>query len=418
MKKNFENILVNELKPGVGCTEPAAIAFAAASLKKYLKDEIKECSLIVNPMLYKNAKYVLIPNTKYYGLEYALALGFNINKETLDLEIFKDLKNETLDKAIEFINNKKIDIKTNTTNTLFIEIKATTKSEEAMIRIEQKHTHISKIEINGEIIFEKEIKANEEDVLNSMKNTSLKEIIEFAETVDKKLFYNIEAGIKMNKIVSEAGLINETAFNLGKGYKKLIDNKMICDDLVNEVKMKIAGACDCRMGGLNFPVMTAIGSGNQGIGIILPSVFVAEKLEIDKERMNRAIIISLLVTAYVKSHTGRLSPICGNTIIGIANAVSIAWMLEGNYSQMVSAANNVIANITGVICDGAKGGCSLKIADGAGTGVMSALLSINDTCVDSNDGILSDDFETTILNFSKINTDGMSNMNAAIIEKM
>lgn len=414
----FEKLLMEELKPGVGCTEPAALAFAAAKLSSVLTAPVVECKVTVNLMLYRNVKYVLIPNTKLCGIENAVAIGFCTEKKDPDLEIFKDLSSLVVQNAIALQKKIPIEVSVISQDLFYVSIQVQTANELAEIILEGSHTNIKEIKKNGKILIENSQKIENENPLIKMKNVELHEIINFSEKMDDRLLSIVEEGVQLNTRASDAGLNEAISFSLGQGYMKLMDTGLFCKDPINITKMHVAAACDCRMGGLNYPVMTAIGSGNQGIGVILPCYYFGQEMKIERNRIMRAIVISLLVTAHIKSKIGRLSSICGSTIIAIANAVATTWMLGGTMRQIEDAANNVVANSTGVICDGAKGGCSLKISEGAAQGIFAAVLSINHTSVSTQDGIVGGNFRSTIDHFVDVSTRGLQHLNEVIVENM
>lgn len=413
--------LKNGVKPALGCTEPVAVGLAVAKAYEVLEGEVKRVEVRVSPNIYKNGMGVGIPGTKEIGLIFATALGITCGDPDLGLEVFKYVNDRAIAKAKDLVDADLIQVGLEDgEGNFFIQARVITDKGEGICKIRDSHTNIVYLEVDGEVVLDKELKEDKEDFSNDyMKDLSLTDLREFIEAVDYEDIEFLLDGVRMNMDMARAGLVEKAGAGLGAALDSLVEKKLLGEDLVNRARVMTAAACDARMAGLNLPVMSSAGSGNHGITAIVPAAVVCQSMGCDDEKLARALALSHLVTAYIKVYIGGLSPVCGCAVAaGIGASASITWALGGGDEQIQMAIKNMIANLTGMICDGAKGGCAFKLSTAAAEAVLQAQLALANVQVNDLDGILSPTAEEAIRNLGKVCTEGMEKMDNTILEVM
>jgi len=414
----YLKILKREVIPALGCTEPVAVALCCAKAKDELKDSPERVEVFVSKNVFKNGMGVGVPNTGMVGLDIAASIGSIMGNSLKDLKLLEDVTPKILEEAKNFLQSGKVKVKfKETKDKLYIEAILYSKNEYVKVIIKGKHNNIVYVEKNGNII----LNNNTEEVALSNKNEvlSVKGIYDFATSIDFKDIAFLIDGAEMNKKIANEGLTKDYGLKVGKTIMENIKKGILGDDINNYAMALTAAASDARMSGATLPVMSSAGSGNQGLTAILPIVAVSEKIGYDKEKLARAIAISHLITYHIKNHLGRLSSVCGcGVAAGIGASCGITYLLGGGYDKIVKAIKNMIANLTGMICDGAKPSCALKLATSASAAVQSALLAMSDIEVSKHDGIIEEDVEKTIANLAKVGTQGMSITDDVILNIM
>ncbi|ABS41145.1 serine dehydratase subunit alpha family protein [Clostridium botulinum] len=402
-------LIKDETKPAIGCTEPVAVAFTVATGKKYMAGEVLKIDLKVSKNILKNGKSVTIPNTEVCGLDIAGALGGICGDPEEGLFVFKNVNKDYLDKAREMIKNKVVTLNPiENTDPVFVEATLKGEKDEVIAILEGGHTNIERIIVNGKIAFEKDNK-NEKDNKDCdfMKELSLKDIREITEDISIEKLGFIMDGIEMNKEAAKEGLKRQKGLTLGSSLLKLQQEGKLGKDSATIARILTAAGSDLRMGGGMCPIMTSGGSGNQGLCVILPITVVAEDIKAPKEKLQRAVFFGHAVNNFVKKYTGKLSAICGCAIAaGIGATAGIAWLLGGKDKEINGAILNMLANLTGMVCDGAKGSCAIKLSTSASEAVISAYLALNDIIVPNNTGIIGNTVEDTINNLGMLCKDG------------
>lgn len=402
-------LIKNETKPAIGCTEPVAVAFAVAVGRKYIKSKVLNIDLKVSKNIFKNGKSVTIPNTKVCGLDIAGALGEICGDPEEGLFVFKDVNKEYLDKAEEMIRNKVVKLNAiENTDPVFVQAILKGENEEVTVFLKGGHTNIEKIIVNGNVEFEKQNEStyHNEDY-NFMKKLTLEDLRQMAEEISIEKLDFIMDGINMNKEAANEGLKTEKGLTLGSSLLKLQKEGKIGKDSASLARILTAAASDLRMGGGMCPIMTSGGSGNQGLCVILPITVVAEDVNAPKEKLLRAVFFGHAVNNFIKKYTGKLSAICGCAIAaGIGATAGITWLLGGKEKEIEGAILNMLANLTGMVCDGAKGSCAIKLSTSASEAVISAYLALSDIIVPNNTGIIGDTVEETIGNLGMLCRDG------------
>lgn len=412
-------LVKREVVPAIGCTEPMAVALAVAKAKETLGSVPKQITVWLSANMLKNAMGVGIPGTGMIGLPIAIALGALIGKSEYNLEVLKDTTPEDVEQGKEYIAQNRIKIlqKKDTEEKLYIEVECHNGDDNVSVTITGMHTHFSSIVKNGKVLLSDAQKSvlqqGEEDPQLTMRM-----VYDFALTAPLSEIHFILETAELNKRAAEMSLNN----HFGHGLGRTIFMEPKCQFFGNGVYSKIlsytSAACDARMAGVKVPVMSNSGSGNQGIAATLPVwVFAKERLK-SEEELTRALMLSHLTVIYIKQSFGRLSPLCGCVVAATGSACGLTYLMGGTFEQIVYAVKNMIANITGMICDGAKPSCSLKVATGVSTAVLSSMLAIDDEVVTPAEGIIDEDVDKCVQNMANIGNRGMAATDNLVLDIM
>ena len=401
--------LINkEVVPAIGCTEPMAVALCTAKAATTLGRKPEKIQLLLSPNILKNAMGVGIPGTGMIGLPIAIALGALIGKPEYELEVLKDLTPETLAEGKAYIGENRIDIKLKEgiTEKLYIEAICSVDGHEATAIIAGGHTNFTYVALDGKALLDRrggsaaaesddDVKLNLRLVWDFATTAPLEEISFILKTKE----YNMEAARKSIK--------GNYGHCLGKTMDRPLSHGIFGKSIFSNIIAKTASACDARMGGAMIPVMSNSGSGNQGICATNPVVVYAEENENTDEELVRALTLSHLTAIYIKQSLGKLSALCGCVVASIGSSCGITYLMGGDYDDICHSVKNMVANLTGMICDGAKPSCALKICSGVSTALLSAMLSMEGKCVTSAEGIIDDDVDRSIHNLTSIGADAM-----------
>ena len=409
------DVLKDQVTPALGCTEPIAVALAVAKAKETLGSFPDKIKIKVDRNIFKNALAVGIPGTQEKGLHMAVALALVVGKSEYGLEVLKDVTSEDVLKAKELMKKNIVDISiADGIVGLYVEVEAFSKSEKSKVVIKDKHDNIVIVQKNDRAIFEKsETSQNQVSLIQSMKEMYIKDFVEFVDQVDIKDLSLVEKGIEMNKKIAEAGMTSKYGRALSRGVS-------IQDmDYKDYAKYLTSVASFARMSGYPLPVMSCAGSGNHGLTATLPVVAVGEKKRLDPDKLIRGVALSLLVTIYVKSFTGTLSPVCGcGVAAGVGASAGITYILGGSIEQIEGAIKNMIGTLAGIICDGGKPGCAFKLSVSVDAAIEFAMMALNDVVISSDDGIVDETAEKTVYNLGKVSTEGMATTDEAILGVM
>lgn len=414
-------VLNQQVKPALGCTEPVAVGIAVARAYKEVKGEVDNISVKLSPNIFKNGMRVGIPGTSHSGIPFAIALSAVCGDSDLGLEVFKNVSLEDERNAEKLLCKGIVDIGVDDSKDNFY-IKAHVKTDKGygVCIIEGFHTNITYVEANGSVIYKKDYEVcSSKEELEKIGDLTLKELIEIIEKIPYEDIKFLLEGEKINMEIASKGLEEGVGLGLGRGIKNLIESGMINKDIANTVRFYTAAASDARMAGVNMPVMSSAGSGNHGITAIIPASIVCRFLGYDDEKLSRALALSHLVTVYIKEYTGRLSPVCGCGIAaGVGACASVAWLIGCDDNQIEGAIKNMIGNLAGLLCDGAKGGCAFKLSTASSEAVIQAYLAKNNVIISDYDGIVSREAENTIKNLGRLCMEGLSGVDNKIIEIM
>ena len=423
-------LVKKEVKPALGCTEPAAVSLAVARSCEALKNagykEIESIKVEVSANILKNGMGVGIPGTGMVGLRIAAALGATCGKSVYGLEVLKDLGSNSIDEAKDLDNRNRISILlAQTPKKLYIKATVVSDGHSAATVIEDSHDNISSVKLDGEELMQKS--ANDGNSPESLHagdkstreyNLSVKEIVDFAENAPLGEIEFILESVTLNKALAAEGLRGNYGLNVGRTIMENMKGNLLGDSLLTYAMAVTAAASDARMDGCVLPAMSNSGSGNQGITATLPVIAFAEKQNVDNEKLARALILSHLVAIHIKGYLGKLSALCGCVIASTGSSCGIVYLRGGGYREICNAIKNMVGNITGMVCDGAKEGCALKVASGVSSAIQSALLAMKEICVDSHDGIIDTSIEKTIENLGLIGSKGMSGADRMILDIM
>lgn len=432
MKDKFIALLKQEVKPALGCTEPIAVALAVARSCEILRSISREPDRInvkVSGNILKNGMGVGIPGTKgMVGLHIAAALGCTCGKSEYCLEVLKAVNEECLSKAREMVSAGYVTISlAETQEKLYISAEVCSSDREdshkAVTVISGSHDSIVCEELDGILISSKEKSGKKEPAETILepdfaRKITIEQILDFAtKTPFEELEFILES-VTLNKALVDKGLRNGHGLQVGRRLLAPENRSVFGDNILTYAMAYTAAASDARMAGFSLPAMSNSGSGNQGITATVPIIAIAEKSDTGREELARALVISHLVAIHIKGHLGKLSALCGCVIASTGSACGIVYLRKGGYQEMCAAIKNMIGNITGMVCDGAKVGCALKVASGVASAVQSAVLALDGICISSNDGIIEEDIEKTIANLGRIGSVGMQATDDMILEIM
>lgn len=422
-RKDIRALMQREIIPAIGCTEPIAVSLCVAKATETLGKIPERIELYLSANVLKNAMGVGIPGTGMIGLPIAVALGALIGKSEYGLEVLRDLVPNDVKRGKEYIEEKriKIELKNDISDKLYIEVNCFEKEQSSKAIIRGTHTQFTHIEKNGNaLLLKKGTFGDEEDNLIGDLGRALtfKKVYDFAvESPIEELSFILDAA-KMNREASRLSKHNNYGHNVAKSILSQKGQDLFGDNLHSKMISSTAGACDARMDGALIPVMSNSGSGNQGVAATLPVLTYAEQVGSDEESLIRALIISHLSVIYIKQYMGRLSALCGCVMASTGSSCGITYLMGGTYDNVVYAAKNMIANITGMICDGAKPSCALKIASGVSTASLSALMAMEDKSVTGQEGIIDADIDKTIRNLALIGKIGMLETDKIVLDIM
>ena len=402
-------LVKREVVPAIGCTEPIAVALCVA----------KAVSVWLSANILKNAMGVGIPGTGMIGLPIAIALGALIGKSEYQLEVLKDSVPEAVEAGKRFIDEKRISIalKPNIDEKLYIEVCCEAGSDRSTAIIAGGHTSFVYVSHNDDVLLDKQTVSAEEEE-NAVPDLTLRKVYDFAMTAPLDEIRFILDTARLNKAAAEQSFTGNYGHGLGKMLRGTYEHKIMGDSVFSHILSYTSGACDARMAGAMIPVMSNSGSGNQGISATLPVVVYAEENGKSEEELIRALMLSHLTVIYIKESLGRLSALCGCVVAATGSSCGITWLMGGTYEQITYAVQNMIANLTGMICDGAKPSCALKVTTGVSTAVLSAIMAMENRCVTSVEGIIDADVDQSIRNLTRIGSQGMNETDKLVLDIM
>lgn len=412
-------LVKQEVIPAIGCTEPIAVALCVAKATEVLGKRPEKIQVWLSANILKNAMGVGIPGTGMIGLPIAVALGALIGKSEYQLEVLRDTTSEAVEEGKCFIEEKRIHIalKENITEKLYVEVCCEAGSDVATAIIAGGHTSFIYIECNGKVLLEEQPIA-ETDEKSVSSDLTLRKVYDFALTAPLEEIRFILETARLNKAAAERSFQGDYGHGLGKMLRSAYRHKVVGDSVFSHILAYTSGACDARMAGAMIPVMSNSGSGNQGISATLPVLIFAEENKNSEEELIRALMLSHLTVIYIKQSLGRLSALCGCVVAATGSSCGITWLMGGSYEQVTYAVQNMIANLAGMICDGAKPSCALKVTTGVSTAVLSAVMAMEGRCVTSVEGIIDEDVDQSIRNLTRIGTEGMNETDRLVLEIM
>lgn len=417
IKEELIKIVKEDSTKATGCTEPVAVAYSANVGAGYIDTEkLEEIRVRVSKNIYKNGKAVKIPNTDLCGLDLAASLGVFTKECQSPFSVFSKLKESEIQKAKEFIALGKVFVEyIDDVVDIYISTELISKDSKVKVIITGSHSYIRKIIKNDKVLVDNgPLDLGKTSM--SIKSMSFKELADIVRYMDyDDIKFTLE-GVDINIEAANEGL-KGYGLNLGKKLNELKEKGMLPNNFITDTRILTAAAADMRMGGGTLPIMTSGGSGNQGIGVTIPVYIVAKEENLDNDTLARGLFFAHVVNRYVKEYSGKLSGICGCAIgAGIGASAAIAFMLGGNEEQISGACINIYANLTGMLCDGAKESCSIKLSTSSEEAILAAYLSLNGMITNSDVGIVGDSVEDTILNIGRLSHEGFSKVDDLMLE--
>jgi L-cysteine desulfidase len=418
--ETYLNILHAEFVPAVGCTEPVSVALAAAKAASYHHGAIDRIEILVSSNVFKNGLGVGIPGTGMVGLRIAAVLGALWGDADKGLQVIADISQEKVYAAKQFLETKEVsvEIKRDVAK-LYVEAICHSGEKQSRVVIINRHSNISCIEIDNEAVYNHSI-VDDESTSDYIlpDNFSVASIYDFATTVPVARLEFLKTGITINKAISDEGLRGDYGIRYGKSLLLNMQRGIVSDDVFNKAVIATTAASDARMAGSSMPVMSNCGSGNQGLSASLPVITFAAELKVDEEKLLRALAMSLLLSVHMKQYVGRLSALCGVLLATAGASCGIVYLMGGGLDEITMAIQNNAGGVTGMICDGAKFGCSVKIASSVNSAMQAALMAMNHQVLDDSNGIIHADVEQTIKNIGDVATLGMNNADEIILQAM
>ena len=415
-------ILEEEIVAAEGCTEPIALSYAAAKAKRILGTIPNKVDVFLSGNIIKNVKSVTIPNSDgMVGIEAAIAMGLIAGDDRKELMVISDVTSEQLTEVKEFLAKDIIkthvhpgDIK------LYIRLEISNDIDNVVLEIKHTHTNVTQIQKNGKVLLSQV--CNDGDFNSSLtdrKVLSVKFIYDLAKIIDIDLIRPIfQKVVNYNSAIAEEGLKGKYGVNIGKMILENIEKGIYGNDVRNKAASYASAGSDARMSGCALPVMTTSGSGNQGMTASLPIIKFAAEKNLSGEELIRGLFVSHLITIHVKTNVGRLSAYCGAICAAAGVAASLTYLHGGSYEMVCAAITNILGNLSGVICDGAKASCAMKISSGIYSAFDATMLALNKDVLKSGDGIVGVDIEETIRNVGELAQSGMKGTDETILDIM
>ena len=413
-------LIKREVVPAIGCTEPAAVALCTAYATEALGERPERIEVELSGNMLKNAMGVGIPGTGMTGLPVAVALGALIGKSDYQLEVLRDVCPKAVAEARAYLAENRITIglTKDSDETLYIEIRCKAGERASRSVIARDHTRLVYLEgpCTPTVDRRSELGRREEEAAEN--DLTLRRVFEFATTAPLEDIEFINESRRLNEAAAEAALKGNYGHELGKTLSRPLGKGIMGDSIFSHIISATSCACDARMAGAMIPVMSNSGSGNQGIAATLPVVVFARENHNTEEELTRALILSHLTAIYIKQSLGRLSALCGCVVASTGSSCGITWLMGGGYDQVCASVKNMIANLAGMVCDGAKPSCALKVSSGVSTAVLSAMLAVQNHSVSSVEGLIEDDVDRCIHNLTRLGSVGMQETDKMVLDIM
>ena len=427
-KQQITTLVHHWVVPAIGCTEPICVALAVSRATQLLGSLPERIEVRLSANVLKNAMGVGIPGTGMVGLPIAIALGALIGRPEQELECLAGVTPEAVEQGKQYIDRGCIDISLaeDAPSKLYVDVRVSSADgHTASAAIAGQHTHFCYLAHDGEVLLDQQHSSEgsgEDDCAQCMEalrhTLTLRKVWEYATTMPLEEISFINEARRLNEAAAERSLKGNYGHSLGKALSRPLGRGIMGDNIFSHILSSTSCACDARMAGAMIPVMSNSGSGNQGICATNPVVVFAEENHNTDEEMTRALMLSHLTAIYIKLNLGTLSALCGCVVASTGSSCGITYLMGGTFEQTSYAVKNMIANLTGMICDGAKPSCALKLTSGVSTAVLSAMLAMQGNCVSSVEGIIDDDVDQSIRNLVSIGAEAMNETDRRVLDIM
>lgn len=416
-------MLKRDVVPALGCTEPVCVALCAATAGKAVSGAISSLRVSVNAGIYKNGMSAGIPNCEQVGLAYAAALGACLKNPEKQLQMLEDITPAVMETAALLVENKAVSVRIDPAQRgLFVRCELCTESENSVCVIRDAHTRVVYLEKNGTVLLDAapDMQAgNEDSAVTELKGMKLADIRELVDTASEAELDFLSAGVEMNGELSAYSENHPLGVGLAAAFRREIGRGILPDDFLSRLLLKVSSAAESRLDGCPLPTMSSSGAGTKGLVVILPVSEAARALNVPRLKMLRALAFAHLINRYINAHIGKLSPMCSCVMASsTAAAAGITYLLGGTDAQIGYAVRNMSGTVTGMICDGGKVGCALKVSTGSIAAVLSAVTAIHDAALRTSDGICAETPEECIHNMARVGIEGMANTDDTILRIM
>ncbi len=420
-KNEMLDLLKADVVPALGCTEPVCVALCAATATKQLGGIVTSAVIEVNPGIYKNGMSAGIPNCKEVGLDYAAALGCILSNPEKKLELLGDIDEEIQNKAEALILEKRITVKIrDNEKSLFVRCEIKSEKECVVCEIRGAHTNVVYLEKNNQILIQKEItegKPGEDPILTKLKAMTIFQMRDLVDSASEEDLHFLLDGVMMNEQLADYSETHDVGVGITGAIREETKKGLLKSGLLAQIITKVSSAAESRLDGCPLPAMSSSGAGTKGLVVTLPISETARAIGAGNLELERAIALGHLVNRYANAYIGKLSPMCTCVMAAsTASSVGITYLLGGNNEQLGYAVRNMVGSVTGMICDGGKVGCSMKVAVGSIAALLSAFTAIHDAPLRASDGILADSPEECIWNMAKIGNEGMAETDRTILK--
>ena len=422
-KEEIITLLKKDVVPALGCTEPVCVALCAANAGKLTEGRICSIEVEVNVGIYKSGMSAGIPGCDYVGLPYAAALGAHLKNPEKGLELLEDITTEILKQMKKLCDSHAVSVKIKEQERELY-VKCTIKAEADTITsvIRGTHTNIVYLEKNGEVVFEKNPEkgqASDDTLIEELKQMTIAQIRQIVDTVSEEELHFLLDGVEMNERLAAYSEEKKTGVGIADALRDEKDSNVLKDNLMTRIMLKVSSAAESRLDGCPLPTMSSSGAGTKGLVVILPVSETADVLGVSQEKKVRAIAIAHLVNRYINAYIGKLSPMCSCVMASsTAASVGIAYLFGGSDEQLGYAVRNMSGTVTGMICDGGKVGCAMKVATGSSAALLCALTAVHNAPLRVSDGICAETPEDCIRNMAWIGNQGMAQTDKEIIRIM
>ena len=418
--KEIIALIKREVVPAIGCTEPAAVALCTAYATETLGCRPDRIDVTLSANMLKNAMGVGIPGTGMTGLPIAVALGALTGKSRYSLEVLKDVCPQAVEEAKAYLAGHPVHIglTADSDEVLYIDVTCTAGERRARAVIARDHTRLVYLEGPDGPKVDRRAELGRPEAEAAEGDLTLRRVFEFATTAPLEDLAFIDEARRLNEAAAEAALKGNYGHELGKTLSRPLGKGIMGDSIFSHIISATSSACDARMAGAKIPVMSNSGSGNQGIAATLPVVVFARENHNTEEELTRALVLSHLTAIYIKQSLGKLSCLCGCVVASTGSSCGMTYLMGGGYDQVAYSVKNMIANLAGMVCDGAKPSCALKVSSGVSTAVLSAMLAVQNHSVTSTEGLIEDDVDRCIRNLTRLGSVGMQETDKMVLDIM